>query len=406
MHELLAANPLLGAIDLFAGGDVLRSFSIVAVGLFPYLLAAGLVQLAAWIIPPLRAWREEADERRLKRATRAVTLPVALVVAWGLTRYLSLETGRFPADLAWFTRSDFASSLFVVVAMTAGAWVSEKIKDAITAHGIGSGESLILLVGSSLALVTWLSDVVFGGGTRTDIVRQLGLGAGVGLLVIALGVPLLAARRNIPMTIPRQPAPTPRFGRRHAPATSLPLPLNRGGTLPIASAVGFLLLFQIAAMALSWAFPGRLPGAEQLLLAPTRQEHGLYWALLAGLVVVFTYLNNFALLWKPFADSDRSLAEALRRNPQGGFIPGVRPGAATHVYLSRVMARITLPAAAMLALLAAGVPYLALVLTGENLAVAVLAELVFLKSFLDVRDRWRAHRTLDAGYADLLRKRS
>lgn len=403
MHELLAQNPLLAAIDLFAGGDVLRSFSIVAVGLFPYLLAAGVVRLAAWVIPPLRTWVKDAGKEHRRRVERAVTLPVALLVAWGLTRYLALETGRFPARLAWFTVPGLGGSLVIIAVMTFGAWLTEKIKDAITKHGIGSGESLILLVGASLSLVTWVADVGFGGGDAREIAGQLAISAIMALLVIVLSIPLLVTTRDIPMTLPRAAAVPSRL-RDRLPPTFLPLKLNRGGTGPVSSAIGLLWLFQMAAMAVGWAFPGRFTAWQQALLSPTRPENGLYWALLATLIVAFTYVYNFGVLWKPFADSDKSLAETLRTDPGHAFVTGIRPGTQTERYLGRVIGRITPLAALLLAFLTAGLPYLLFRLTGVNAAIAILAEIVFVKCLLELRDSYRLYHTLDRGYEGFLRR--
>lgn len=79
LQELLRCNPLLGAIDLFAGGEVLKNFSIVAVGLFPYLIAAGLVNLAVRLIPALRSLEKESKEESFKRVTRIVSVALSFV---------------------------------------------------------------------------------------------------------------------------------------------------------------------------------------------------------------------------------------------------------------------------------------------------------------------------------------
>jgi preprotein translocase subunit SecY len=391
MHALLAQNPLLGAIDLFAGGDVLTGFSVVAVGLFPYLLSAGLVALAARLIPALRSLEKDSEQERFKLYTRVVTVPLAFVLAWGILRYLKLETGLFPAHLRWFTRSSFLSSLLIVGAVTLGSWLTEKIKDWIKENGIGNGASAILLVGSSLSLVTWVSDLVFSGAGAAAVVRQLALGAGVAVGVIVLSIPLLTAERRIPMGLSRRRPRSGELASAYQPA--LRLSLNRGGLAPVSSAVGFILLFQIAAMALAWAFPGRFDAVQRVLLAPTKTDRGLYWALLGGLVIAFTYISNYTLLWKPYQDSDQTLVEHLRTG--GIYITGKRPGEESALYLSQVMARITLPAALALAFLAAGLPYALMRFTGRDSAAAILAEILFVQGFLDIRDHYTIHRHAD-----------
>lgn len=403
MHELLKNNPLLGAVDLFAGGEVLTSFSIVAVGLFPFLFATGLVQLAARLIPAFRALEKDTEEERFKLYTKIVTVPLAFVLAWGITRYLALDTGLFPVRLKWFNSSTFLSTLLVVSVVTFGSWLTGKIKDWISTHGIGLGESVILLMGSSLTFTHQLSDLIFSGRDAGTLLRQLAIHAVVGLGVILLSAPILRKMRRIPINIPRPPPRRMGFQPASTAASELPLLLSRGGTTPISSAVGFLVLFQIAAMFLGWAFPGKFGALQNGLEALANQASGIYWALLAAMVVAFTYLTNFTLLWKPFKDSDLSVSEHLRRTA-GSYIPGVRPGDRTDAYLSGVMARITLPAALVLAILAAGLPYLILKLTGENTSVAILSLTVFVKASLDVYDRCEAYHTLDTGYDGLLKR--
>ena len=404
LHELLAHNPLLGGIDLFAGGEVLTGFSIVAVGLFPYLFAAGIVSLVVYAVPALRRFAEEkSNEQRLKRSTTAMKVVLAFVIGWGLTRYLSLESGLTTGKLHWLTRSEFWATFVTVTLVTLGSWLTDKFKDWITEHGIGPGEGVILIAGSSLAFVLHFIDVLHSGDVHT-VARQLLATAVIGSLVAFLSIFLAKAKWDIPMTSTGKKKIEPRNRFRAPPRQdSLTLLANRGGTQPVSSALGFIALLQIAALFFAWAFPGKFSGLENALRFPTRPEHGLYWIILGALVILFTYLTNFALIWKPFADSDVSIATDLKR--KGKFIvPGIRPGERTDNYISRIMARITLPAAMALAFLAAVLPYLILRFTGENVSVAVLAVIVFVKSFIEVRESYKRYDRPAGGYEGFLKK--
>ncbi|HEX2855249.1 MAG TPA: hypothetical protein VHO24_18585 [Opitutaceae bacterium] len=404
LQELLKTNPLLGAIDLFAGGEVLSNFSVVAVGLFPYLLAAGLVGLAARLVPALRSLEKESEAERFKLYTRIVTLPLAFLLGWGITRYLSLQTGLFPDGLKWFSSSSFLPTLLIVAAVTLGSWLTEKIKEWITDHGIASGESVILLVGSSLAFVSQVSDIRYQTADAASALRALAIHGAVGLLVILLAIPLATAVRKIPMILAKRAGapPPPWAARQPVYSPHLPLLLNRGGIAPVSSAIGFLLLFQIGALFLGWVSPGKFPQLHDGLLSLADPERELYWALLAVLIVVFTYFHNYLLLWKPYENSEQSLADYLKTNGSA-FIPGFRPGSQTAAYLSRVMALITLPGAVLLVLLTAVLPYAILKFTGQNAFVPILSAIVFVKTFLQVRRSFEAHRIMDHGYDDLLR---
>lgn len=406
LQELLKDNPLLGAIDLFAGGEVLSNFSVVAVGLFPYLLASGLVGLAARLIPALRSLEKESEAERFKLYTRIVTLPLAFLLAWGITRYLSLQTGLFPDGLRWFSASSFLPTLLIVGAVTVGSWLTEKIKEWITENGIAPGESVILLVGSSLAFVSQVSDILYSTADVASAARELAVHGAVGLLVILIAIPLATAVRKIPMTLvkkPGAPSPAPWAARLPAYSPHLPLLLNRGGIAPVSSAIGFLMLFQIAALFLGWVLPGKFPHLHQGLLSLADPERDLYWALLAVLIVAFTYFHNYLLLWKPYQNSEQSLAEYLRTQSGSVYISGIKPGAKTDEFLSGIMARITLPGALLLVFLAAVLPYAILKFTGQNAAIPILSAIVFVKTFLQVRRSFDAHRIVEQGYEGLLR---
>lgn len=162
-----------------------------------------------------------------------------------------------------------------------------------------------------------------------------------------------------------------------------------------------MLLLKIGRLFLEWMFPGRFPALGRGLDLFTGANHAAYWAALAALVIAFTYLCNFSSLWRPFSNSDRSLAENLRRT--GTFIPGLRPGSQTENYLTGIVTRLTLPAALALAFLAAGLPWLILKLTGEDVTVAILAIIVFVQTVDALRREITAYRLMES-YDDSLRK--
>ena len=118
--------------------------------------------------------------------------------------------------------------------------------------------------------------------------------------------------------------------------------------------------------------------------------------------MTFTYICNFARLWQPFS-GDRTISEYLKIH--GNFIPGVRPGPDTERYLERITARITLPAALGLELLGTAAPYLTLVLTGQNVLVAVLSLILLVQTLDDVHRRIEAHVLMESYEGFLKRPR-
>jgi len=116
LHHLLADNPLLGTVDLFAGGEVMTRFSMVAAGIFPYLLALLLVQFAAALVPRLHELQREGEgcQTRLEFISKVLTIPLAFIFAWVLSQYLSQQTGLLPGHIHWFTAESFFPSLWIV----------------------------------------------------------------------------------------------------------------------------------------------------------------------------------------------------------------------------------------------------------------------------------------------------
>ena len=245
LEKLLADNPLVGVVDLFAGGDVLKHFSFVAAGLVPYLMALGIVTATTWVVPAMREWRREGEvgKKRIERYATLLTIPLAFAFAWAISRYLSLQTGLFPERIRWFTADSFWPSLWIVILVTSGSVVSTAISRLITKQNIGSGESIVLLAGSSLVFTKQVIRLLGDPSTTAPGVQRLVLLAVVGLAILVLSVYLSAGARQIPVVSPRVGKPGRSQGSYSAP---LPLLVNNGGALPIGGAAGLLALLQLA----------------------------------------------------------------------------------------------------------------------------------------------------------------
>jgi preprotein translocase subunit SecY len=397
MNQLLADNPWLAVIDLLAGGETLAQFSVAAAGLFPHLFAAVVVRGFAWTIPALRAAsRSGADMReRLARLEKLARLPLALLFAWVLTRYLSRQSGLFPDGVRWFTLESLWPTLGVVGLVTAGSLVTSFLTDTITAKGVADGEKVVLLCSSGLALVQGLADIVFGTPEPAARWTTLGAHAAVGGIVVVLAIVLLKAERRIPINLPRAPAAVAKY-------IYLPLRLVRDATLPIAAAVGMMLLAKVTGQFFAWAIPGGWPAAEAVLAGLTDPAQSVYWVALAGLIAAATLLVNLSTILQPFANTELGTADLLRR--QGAFITGIRPGAATERHLLGVTFRISVAGAAAATLLGAGLPALLRAWTGEDYTAAILAVFVFVQAAEHLRDRWFTGNE-SVRYDSLLRRR-
>ncbi|MFZ0793586.1 MAG: hypothetical protein WAM65_07445 [Candidatus Korobacteraceae bacterium] len=380
IHQLLAQNPLIGTVDLFAGGEVISHFSLVAAGIFPYLLALMLVQVISLVPSRLREMQREGEKgkKRLELITKVLTIPIAFLFAWILSHYLAQQVGLFPGQIRWFTAASFWPSLRIVCLVTLGSLISTAVTDLITRKGIGSGAEVVLVGGSGLVFVKQVSSVLREAPSKLVALQWSGgiiLGS---LVVVVLSIYVMSAMRKIPVQYAKRVV-----GRRISPSSQshLPLLLNYGRVFPVSAAIGVLTLLQLSqsffqSHAHSWV--GTL---GRWLTDWVTPASGWFWVALACLIIYFTFIYNFSVLWQ----RDEPISESLKK--AGAFIPGLRPGQQTEDYLSRVVTDISLPGGLTLALLAAGLPYAILRLTHQNLMVTILALIVVVTSVQGLRDQ-------------------
>ncbi|MBV8486306.1 MAG: hypothetical protein JO077_25945 [Verrucomicrobia bacterium] len=397
LNKILAENPLIGVVDLFAGGEVLSHFSIVAAGLFPYLTALVLVTFVAFVLPQLRHLNEsEKGKRRIETYAKWATIPIAFAFAWGLSRLLSQEIGLFPANLHLFTPGSFLPSLITISLVTLGSWFSALITGWITKWGIYDGAAVLLLIGSFISLGNRLVGVSHGWPYPPEtLLRLTVIGLGV-VSAAALSIFLINAIQRVKLAAAR---PQGKAGRS---SLELPLQFNCGGILPVSSALGLLFLVHVTQEFFSLHFKGPIGTVALFLGGWATPGNPWYWAVLALLVVAFTYFYNFSKLSQPFADQEISIAEQLKQN--WIFVPGVRPGAQTEAYLSRIMSRITPVGALALVTLSVGIPFAILQVTQQDVSVLVLSVFVLVQT-LDGLIHWLSARISLESYHGLLKRR-
>jgi len=386
LHQLLADNPLLGLVDLLAGGEVLAHFSIVAAGIFPYLAALMIVYGATWVVPYLREQRKRGrqGEKKIEKVAKWLSVPLAFAFAYALSHYLSQQTGLFPGHIRWFTWATFFPSLWIVCLVTLGSVLSAGIANWITRKGVGAGENMVLLVGSTLVLAKQIGDMVREAPDLTHTIERLAIVvAGVAVLV-ALSYWLVTAERRITVEYPKR-----QVGSRRAPPSRLPLLLTRGGVIPVTAATGLLLLLRFAQTFVE----SHLWGAS-VLGAWLTPASGWYWALLAGLIVLFTYIVNFSAIQPGLLDEDVSVAEDMRNS--GAYIPGLRPGKPTERFLNQTVARLSLVGGLGMAFLAAGIPYVILRLTQHDILITVLTLIIIVKTLEPLRAEFEAEGIMES----------
>ena len=335
--NLVESQQFLQLLDLFSGGG-LRSFSIVAMGVNPYINASIIMQLMTGVVPRLQALSREGEYGRTKinQYTRYLTVPLALLQGYGYLAILSSQGIVTEFDILSLT------TITQMVTLAAGTVLAMWIGELITERGIGNGISFIIFAGIAAripqGLASYLSNPDIAGGIAFVILA---------LVVVAVIVYIQEGQRRIPI----QYASRVR-GRRmyQGGATFLPLRVNQAGVIPIIFAVSILLFpTQIASY---FATPaGTDPSQATLVnqiadgvvnfLSPQGIPYIIFYFLLT---MGFTYFYT-AFTFKPDETADQ-----LRKN--GGFIPGIRPGSPTRDYLQRVVFRLSLAGAVFLGVIA------------------------------------------------------
>ncbi|WP_160122533.1 preprotein translocase subunit SecY [Rhodovarius lipocyclicus] len=327
MGEMLSQHGggILGMFDMFTGGALGR-MTVFALNIMPYISASIIIQLLTTAIPSWEALKKEGESgrKKLNQYTRYLTLLIAIVQAYGIA--VGLEgirgnTGAAVADPGMFFR--FSCMISLVGGTMFLMWLGEQI----TARGVGNGTSLIIFAGIVANLPSALISTLELGRTGALSTFFIIFFLAAALAVIALVVFVERAQRRIPVQYPKRQVGNRMFGGE---STHLPLKINTSGVIPPIFASSLLLL------------PATIAGFSQEATANTWVEwiaaqlaHGrpAYMLLYMALIIFFAFFYT-AVVFNP-----QETAENLKKN--GGFVPGIRPGANTAEYFDRVLTRLT-----------------------------------------------------------------
>ena len=319
---------LLGLYDLFTGGQLSRA-TVFALGIMPYISSSIFLQIAGAVLPQVeKMQKDEEGRKKINQWTRYGTVALAWVQAWGF----ALFTSSLPGVV---TSPGFGFQVQMAFFLTAGAVFVMWLGEQITERGLGNGASLMIFFS--------IVERIWPGMLQTFRFVSTGAVGAFSLLVLIVimaavvmsVVAVTMAARKVPIQIPQRTMARGRM--REASRSFIPLRINSAGVMPIVFAQSVIVM----------------PGAFAQFFGGTRVREfsdlfnpgtGLYYVLSAVLILFFTYFYT-SIIFNPM-----DIAENLKK--QGGFVPGVKPGAKTAEYIDDIVTKVTLPGALFLTVIA------------------------------------------------------
>ena len=319
---------LLQLYDLFAGGAFSRA-TVFALGIMPYISASIVFQLAGPVFPVIeKMQRDEEGKKRLTQWTRYLTVGLCLLQAYGFAVFTESLPNAVPNPGLGF-------HVMTVLTLTTGGIFVMWLGEQVTERGIGNGMSLMIFFSIIERILPESVNTIEALRTGTLSFPKL-----LAVLIIMVGVvagtvAVTVAARRIPIQIPRKVMGRGRI--REGQKTFIPLRINSAGVMPIIFAQSLIIVPGTVA---------QFSGIQWLKdFAQYFNTTSIWYVVTSAVLIVFFAYFYTSIIFNPV-----DLAENLKK--QGGFIPGVKPGAATADYIDEVLSRITLPGAIFLTFVA------------------------------------------------------
>jgi preprotein translocase subunit SecY len=382
---------ILDVFNTFSGG-ALERFSIVALGVMPYITASIVVQLGATLYGPWQQLRKEGEtgRKKLNQYTRYLTVAITLVQGYLAVRGLEAQTMRqgIQAVVMPGLLFEIAGTVSLVGGTLFLMWIGEQI----TSRGIGNGVSLIIMAGIVARLPQAVAQLLEGGRTGT-LNPMIVVGIIVLAVVLILGICYMErAQRRVLIQYPkRQSARGMQQERSH-----LPIKINTAGVIPPIFASSLLLM---PLTVIQWAgnrATSEGGATDWLITVSTFLQHGspAYMGLY-GLGIAF-----FCFFYTAVQFNSEETAENLKRH--GGFIPGIRPGKATELYFDYLLNRITVVGAIYLVVICL-IPEILSAQAGLNFRLGGTSLLIVVNVTMDTVSQIQSH-LIAHQYGDLIKK--
>lgn len=332
LARFLSGNQFLTLFNTLSGGGF-SNFSIVMLGVGPYITSSIIMQLLSMMWPRLKELMQESGEigrKKFNQYVRMLAVPIAFLQGIAFLRYLQTQN---VVD-ALSTKALIGNAVIIVAGSMLLLWLAELINE----FGIGNGTSLIIMSGIVSVIPQQISQFLFTYTADQLPVTLLYLA--LGFLVIAGVVYIYEAQRPIEVTYARQARGIRMFGGNE---TYIPLRLTQAGVMPIIFASSILLFPQFIANFLASSANPKLQAVSSALLS-FLQSNWQYAIVYFLLVVFFTYFYT-AITFDP-----KQMAENLQKN--GAFLPGIRPGESTRSHIADVVTKLTLVGSLFLGIVA------------------------------------------------------
>jgi len=348
IKTLLDQNQVLGAFSVFTGGSS-ENFSIMLMGVSPYINASIIMQLMTVVIPKLESLSKEGEQGRkvINRWTRYLTLPLALLQSYGMILLLNNSAVQAGAKAITDVYNIYAV-LPLMLSITVGTVFLMWLGELITERGIGNGISMIIfagivsrvpsIIGQTLGLATF---------DQSKYVPFIIL-AVITLLLVMLVVFITEGYRNVPITYGG-------VGQNGASKGGIPIKVNQAGMIPIIFAISMITFPTLIAQ----FFRGNVVADWIIENFSRSQLSGVYIASLFIFVLAFTFFY-VSVTFNP-----EQVAESIQK--RGGYIPGIRPGKETAHYLSLISNRLNLWGGLFIGFIAAGPIFLQRIFIDLNL---------------------------------------
>lgn len=333
--EASNAAGVLGLLNTFTG-NALSNFSIIAMGIMPYITASIIVQLLSMdVVPKFAQWAREGEigKRKLAQVTRYGTVVLGLIQAIGLSISFNNAYGMI-------TEPSFWSYTVIAIVLTAGTAFLMWLGEQITEKGIGNGISIVITAGILAGMPAAIQEIIIQKFTGDQ--ANLFLNIVIGLVILAIVIAIVAGVifvqqgvRKIPVQYAKRVVGRKMYGGQ---STHIPLKVNSAGVIPVIFAMSITMFPPLIAQ--FWAGNG----FADWIIRVFAMSHPFGMLLYVLLIIAFSYFYTFVQI------NPMQMSENMKKN--GGFIPGIRPGKPTSVYITRVLNRITLTGSLFLAAVA------------------------------------------------------